>query len=78
MLGELIRGKAGVGAVLGEFFALAGAPTGCTVLPAPSTPPVVGVLHDMKPPRGVPPACRTLMSCNSPNRVAVRPGLEVV
>ena len=40
--------------------------------------PVVGVLHDMKPPRGVPPACRTLMSCNSPNRVAVRPGLEVV
>ena len=37
-----------------------------------------GGLHDTKPSCGVSPACRTLMSCNSPNRVAVRSELEVV
>lgn len=61
-----------------NFFALAGAPAGCTVLPVPSTPPVVGVLHDTKPSHSVSPACWTLMSCNSPHRVVVRSELEVV
>ena len=46
--------------------------------PAPSTTVVMGGLHDTKPSCGVSPACRTLMSCNSPNRVAVRSELEVV
>ena len=36
-----------------NFFALAGAPVGCAVLLAPSTPPVVGVLRDTKPSHSV-------------------------
>ena len=44
------------------------------VPPAPSIPAAVGVLYYTKPSGGVSPACRSLMSCNSPPRlVALRP-----
>ena len=64
---------------LGEFFAEGPveepcwasfvAPTGIApglVGSAPSLPAMVGVLHYTKPSHSVSPACRTLMSCNSP------------
>ena len=43
------------------------------VPPAPSIPVAVGVLHYTKPSGGVSPACRSLMSCDSPRLVALRP-----
>ena len=49
------------------------APGPAVVPPAPSIPVVVGVLHYTKPSGGVSPACRSLMLCNSPRLVALRP-----
>ena len=42
------------------------------VPPAPSIPVAVGVLHYTKPSGGVSPACRSIMSCNSPRLAALR------
>ena len=49
---------------------------GCSA--ALATPTAVGVLHYTKPSGGVSPACRSLMSCNSPQLVVVRPPLTAV
>ena len=66
MPGELFRGRAAGGAVLGEFFrANRYCDRSCRRC-VPSTPAVVGDLHCTKPPHGVSPACRPFMSCNSP------------
>ena len=78
LVGRVFRGIAARGAVLGEFFRACWRSGRVYVLPAPSTPPVVGGLHDTRSSHSVSPACWTLMSCNSPNRVAVRSALEVV
>ena len=45
---------------------------------APSIPVAVGVLHYTKPSGGVSPACRSLMSCNSPRLMALRARLWLV
>lgn len=65
-LGEFFRGSAGGGAVPGEFFRANRYRVRSCRRRAPSLPAVVGVLHYMKPSGRVSPACRTLMSCNSP------------
>ena len=80
LLGEFFRGRAGGAAALGEFFHARA--VGSPVLGeffranrhcarsckrrAPSILAVVGVLHDTRQSHSVSPACRTLMSCNSP------------
>ena len=79
VLGEFFRGSAAGGAVLGEF--LSRDPVLRPGLVGGAAPPMsvaVGVLHYTKPSGGVPPACRTLMSCNSPRLAAVRPRLTAV
>ena len=51
---------------------------GLPISPVPLMSVAVGVLHYMKPSGGVSPACRSLMSCNSPRLVAVRAWLWLV
>ena len=71
VLGELFRGNAAGGAVLGEFFAPTGAvPRSCRRCGALQAA-AMGVLRHANPSNGVSPACRTFGWRHSPRLVAV-------
>ena len=65
--GEFFRGRAAGGAVLGEFFRAKRPCAGLGGDAAHFGLAAMGVLHYMTPFCGVSPACRTLVSCNSPD-----------
>ena len=68
LLGELFRGLSGGEGVLGEFFRVCRHGSHVSqVRWHPTCRKWWGVLHDTKPSGCVSPACRSLMSCNSPD-----------